>query len=187
LKFLIEGYTDAVTRKMTPVLKNQGVGSDPSLVDHVTVVIHSATTPFTALHSVTADLNLSGSVTAAIPLEYSGSSYYIAIQHRNALETWTAAPLLMGEGLTYDFTTSASQAYGANQKMIVPGTYAFYSGDINSDGYIDATDCALIVNDANLFAFGNLATDLNGDSYVDAFDGTFCDNNNMAAIMTITP
>ena len=43
-------------------------------------------------------------------------SYYLEITHRNSLETWSGLPqaAVTGGNYAYDFTTSASQAFGDN-------------------------------------------------------------------------
>ena len=49
--------------------------------------------------------------------------------------------------MTYNFTTSSSQAYGSNPQL--SGTrWTAFSGDVNQDGVIDGTDAGLIDNDA---------------------------------------
>lgn len=68
--------------------------------------------------------------------------------------------------LNYDFTTAVSQAYG-NNMVLVGSDYAFYSGDVNNDGFVDGADGLLIDNDAYNFVSGYVITDLNCDGTVD--------------------
>jgi len=123
------------------------------------------------------------------------SRYYIVIKHFNCIETWSK---YRGEVLNkitdeltpipvYSFTSSSSQAYGNN--MILKGTkYCIYSGDVNQDGIIDASDIALMDNDAFKFISGAyLPTDLNGDSIIDGSDLSISDNNALNFIAVITP
>ncbi|MBL7772952.1 MAG: hypothetical protein JNM95_08830 [Chitinophagaceae bacterium] len=70
----------------------------------------------------------------------------------------------------YDFSTSANQAFGSNQKDVEPGVWAIYSGDINQDGAIDVFDYLLQDTDIIASVSGYLPFDLNGDGSVDAFD-----------------
>jgi hypothetical protein len=55
--------------------------------------------------------------------------------------------------------------------------FAVYGGDVNRDGAVDATDVALIDNDAFGFLGGYLVTDLTGDNFVDGTDFAIADNN----------
>lgn len=78
---------------------------------------------------------------------------------------------------SYDFTTSAAQAFGSNLSQLEPNVWGIYSGDINQDGVIDGSDSTQLINDIENAAFGNLTTDLNGDGAVDNSDTTFFYNN----------
>ena len=73
------------------------------------------------------------------------TNYYIAVKHRNAVETWSKNTQAFSSGiLNYNFTTSAAQAYGDN--MILKLTkYCFFSGDVNQDGVVDLTDVGLLI------------------------------------------
>ncbi|MBK7254991.1 MAG: hypothetical protein IPI04_14070 [Ignavibacteria bacterium] len=87
----------------------------------------------------------------------------------------------------YDFTTSASQAYGNNLKL-KGSKYCAYSGDINQDGIIDASDLIKVYNDSYVGLTGRyIVSDLNGDSVVDASDISTTDNNVFAGILKIIP
>jgi hypothetical protein len=72
--------------------------------------------------------------------------------------------------LSYDFSTSASQAYEDNMREIEPGVFAFYQGDINQDTAIDNSDYDQLFPDIENSNFGVLPTDLNGDGAVDNSD-----------------
>ncbi|MEO6693630.1 MAG: hypothetical protein ABIY50_05125 [Ignavibacteria bacterium] len=111
--------------------------------------------------------------------------YYIVIRHFNSIETWSRAG---GEILnkisshlmavpTYNFTSAVTQAFGNN--LILKGSkYCIYSGDVNQDGIIDASDISFIDNDAFEFISGPyLPTDVNGDNIIDGSDLSIADNN----------
>ena len=68
-----------------------------------------------------------------------------------------------------------------------PIRYAFYSGDINQDGSIDASDLSAVDNGASVSASGYVAADVNGDSFVDAADQSIVDNNAFNSVSVITP
>jgi hypothetical protein len=98
-------------------------------------------------------------------------SYYVAVKGVNMIETWTATPQTIGTTpLSYDFSSSASQAYEDNMREIEPGVFAFYQGDINQDGAMDNSDFDQLFPDIDNSNFGVQATDLNGDGAVDNSD-----------------
>lgn len=108
-------------------------------------------------------------------------TYYIVAKHYNCVETWSKPG---GEttrdsivALTYDFTSARTQAYGNNMRL-KGGKYCFYSGEVDQDGFIDATDLARIDNEAYNFTVGDyLPEDLDGNGVVDAADFSVADNN----------
>jgi hypothetical protein len=115
------------------------------------------------------------------------ASYYIVVKHRNSLETWSANPVSLGATASYNFTDAASKAYGNNMKELESGVYGFYSGDINQDGFIEASDYAPLFNDNDAVAEGYLNTDLNGDGFVEAQDYPILFNNSDAVIELARP
>ena len=68
-----------------------------------------------------------------------------------------------------------------------PVRFALYSGDVNQDRTVDATDLSLIDNDAIGFLGGYLATDLTGDNFVDGTDFAIADNNAGNFVSAIRP
>ncbi len=106
-------------------------------------------------------------------------TYYIALKHRNGLETWSkdgGVALTTGATSNYDFTSSQSQAYGNN--LVLKGSkYCVYSGDVNHDRVIDAQDLSLVDNDALNYTTGYVSTDITGNRNVDAADLSIVDNN----------
>jgi len=86
----------------------------------------------------------------------------------------------------YDFTASASQAYGDNQNS-AGNNYVIYTGDVNLDGFVDGMDLMVIANDNDQFMMGYLVTDINGDGFVDGMDLMTTDNNNEMFVDVITP
>jgi len=177
LKLNIQGYYDADAHAMRAVMANQGVGSSTTDVDDVTVELRNSTTNALVV-STTARLKTDGTATATFVTAPSGS-FYIAVKHRNAIQTWSSAPQTVGATpLTYDFTTAANKAYGDNMIQLESGVYGFYSGDLNQDEAVDLFDFPLLLNDNDNFSSGYLSTDLNGDGAVDLFDFPLLLNNN---------
>ena len=91
--------------------------------------------------------------------------------------------------LNYDFTDEAFRAFGFNQKIVsnVPLLFGIYSGDVNRDGTVDATDVSIVDNDALNFVSGYVVTDLTGDYYVDGLDFLVADNNASLFVAVIQP
>ena len=186
LKLNIQGYYDADTHAMRPVMANQGVGTSTTDVDDVTVELRDSSTN-DLVASVTARLHTDGTATATFGTAPSGS-FYIAVKHRNAVQTWSAAPQTVGATpLTYDFTTAANKAYGDNMVELESGIYGFYSGDLNQDEVIDGSDSTDLINDIENYNFGFIATDLNGDGVIDGSDSTFLINNIENFIYSVHP
>ena len=117
--------------------------------------------------------------------------YYIEVTHRNALSTWSADPVtFVNSDASIAFSVNSIYAYGNNEIQVDNSpydVYAFYSGDVNQDGTIDATDVSAIDNDASNFVGGYVVTDLTGDDFVDGTDFAIADNNAANFVSAITP
>ncbi|MFH1120448.1 MAG: M28 family peptidase [Bacteroidota bacterium] len=170
--------------------KAQGTSGDQypgTVADQMTVELHEAAdynnVVYTA-HNV--DLNTNGAANLVIPAENSGS-YYVTIRHRNSIETTTALPVSFdGSDIIYNFTTTASQAYGSNLHQ-TGSEFVIFGGDVNQDGAVDTGDMTPVDNDAGSFAGGYLPTDINGDGTVDTGDITVIDNNAASFTGKATP
>ena len=68
-----------------------------------------------------------------------------------------------------------------------PTEFALYSGDLNDDGAIDASDISTVDNDSFNSLSGYVQSDVNGDDFVDATDIGIIDNNAFNAISLIRP
>jgi hypothetical protein len=113
--------------------------------------------------------------------------YYIVVKHRNAVETWSAAPQSFSSfSLNYDFTTSAAQAYGSNL-ILKGGKYCFWSGDVNQDGVVNLSDMIIVDNDNSHTATGYLNSDVNGDGVINLSDMIIVDNTNSKTISRQAP
>ena len=90
---------------------------------------------------------------------------------------------------SYNFTSDAAQAFGSNMKQTdtSPVRYGVYSGDIDQDGTIDATDLSTAENDAASSLTGYVSSDVTGDDYVDAGDLSIVENNASLGVNAITP
>ncbi len=169
LKVFIEGfYTGG--GQMTGVLS-------PAVCDTITVSLASSGSPYTILYTVKGTINPSGDGSFNFPGTAFGNSFYLVINHRNTLETWSATPLALPAAVNnYDFTTTAAQAYGSNL-IHLGGVYGIASGDVNQDGVINAGDLLNLENSLQLMTLGYYPQDLNGDNLVEAADFSLIENN----------
>jgi hypothetical protein len=154
--------------------------------DSVTVELHDAS----SLAQIDQDkelLSSSGTGTFTFHNAINGTNYYIAVKHRNSIETWSATtPSFTSGALNYDFTTAQSQAYGNNLTQF--GTkWCIYTGDINQDGYVNLTDLLAVNNDAYNQVTGYVETDLTGDLYTNLSDLIIVNNNAFAIVSKIVP
>ena len=147
--------------------------------DTITVQIRNFTSPYNVVETVNSFVNSNGEVLLTFLTVTQSVNYYIAVKHRNSIETWSSGAIQFSSNSSYDFTSGTAQAYGNNQKQIdtSPPEYGIYSGDVNQNGVIDGTDVSLIDNDAFNFETGYINTDLNNTLTVDASDLAIVDNN----------
>lgn len=119
----------------------------------------------------------------SIPL----GNYYLSINHRNSIETWSKLPQQFTLGsLTYDLTNSSDKAFGDNMKL--KGTkWCIFSGDVNQDGVVDLTDVAIVDTDNLNFVSGYVVSDVNGDQVSDLSDVALVDTNNLNFVSKVTP
>jgi hypothetical protein len=94
LTVIIQGYYDGISGNAA-VLQNAGVGTNATECDTIVVELRDALSPTTVVSSQTAVLGTNGQVSVTYPGSVTGNSYYIALLHRNAVQTWSAAPVTM--------------------------------------------------------------------------------------------
>jgi hypothetical protein len=177
--FMIQGYYDINTGNMQPVYLLSGVGVNPNEADLVTVSLHDASAPYAQVHTFSGVQNINGQISCTFPGSAVGNSYYIVLTNRNSIQTWSANPVLISSSTSYNFTSSAAQAYNSNQ-IDVSGTglFAIFNGDVNQDGVVDGLDFNDWETDNNNFAGGYVTTDFNGDGTVDGLDFLIWEPNN---------
>lgn len=176
LKIYLEGYYLG-SGQMQPVLMNQGIGSNSTDTDNITVELRKSTDG-TLRASKNVILKTNGTVT----VDFDGSvigNYFVVVKHRSSIQTWSSGlvtlnPLTVAN---YDFSTAASTAYGNNLKEIENGVFVVYGGDFNQDDIVDFFDNSVFEQDYDSFAIGYYNTDLNGDGIVDFFDYTIFEFN----------
>jgi hypothetical protein len=187
LTFLFQGMYDGAGG-MVPAMLNSGVsGALATDVDTVVVELRDQLSPTTVLASGTGIVNTSGQVSFTFPSGVIGQNGYIAVFHRNAVQTWSDV-MTFGSSNNYNFTTAANQAFGSNQVEVASGVWAFYSGDVApQDEVVDITDQSIIGNDILNFNSGYIVTDVSGDGVVDITDQSFVDNNILNFVGSIHP
>lgn len=154
----------------------------PDVVDWVYMELHDTTnasyiSDATMIDRRAAFLKKDGSVVGLdgiSPLVYAAeipvNNLYVVVWHRNHL------PVLSNFGVTevdllftYDFTTSADQAYGTDaQKGLPNGVFGMFGGDGNASGIVDLTDKIIWMNEAG--KAGYKAVDFNLDGQTDNKD-----------------
>lgn len=190
LALILQGYY-AGNHLMYPVLNRQGIFTWSNAVDSVTVELRKDSISFPLLGSYQGLLRRDGVLKAYFNSpELIGSSCYIAIKHRNSIETWSANPIMITSSCQYDFSHDATSAYGNNEALLsgtFPIRYAIYSGDINQEGNIDLIDNIQVENSSNQFEIGYQTTDLNGDGNVDLLDIPVLEENISNFIFSMHP
>ncbi len=173
LKILIEGFYEP----QTGIMKS----------DTVKVFLRSSTSPFNKIDSALSVVDSSGNADLYFLNAIAGVNYFISVEHRNSLETWSSSSIsFISNEAAYDFTSDASKAYGNN--MILSGSkYCIYSGDANQDKSIDATDVSNIANDASNYVQGFYETDINYDGIVDGTDFLIANNNAENYVIVLRP
>ena len=179
IKVIPQGYYNSISRKL-------------NMRDTAEAFLHTSSSPYDVIDSAVSVID-SVSFTGSFKFPNASSGiYYIVLKHRNTIETWSRSggeTFTSGTIMNYDFTNAPSKAYGSNMIQVdaSPLLYAIFSGDVNQDGTIDATDVSSIDNDAANFVTGYIPTDLTGDNFVDGSDFAMADNNAANFISVVRP
>lgn len=162
-KILIEGRYNSVSGRMIP--------------DTIKIKLRNSAPPYNIVDSAIAASDSLGNCIFSFSAVQNGVNYYIVVNHRNSIDTWSSSGVTFSSNsLYYDFTVSASQAYGNNLKQ-KGSKFCVYSGDVNKDDIVDLTDLIFIYNKASKFTSGYTQGDLNGDEIVDLTDLILTYNN----------
>lgn len=147
-----------------------------SKFDTIRVYLSKVSTPTSFVDSA---VSMEGISLSTFNRSNTNGNYFISVKHRNSIKLWSNPIYLEFDSnrtVTYDFTTIKSNTLYNNTKL-VNGKYRMFSGDVNQDGIIDASDLSLVENDAMNSLEGYVNTDLNNDSLVDATDLSIVENN----------
>ncbi|HNP99253.1 MAG TPA: hypothetical protein PKK99_09370, partial [Bacteroidia bacterium] len=193
VKAFIQGYYQS-GNPMNAALFNSGISASPTDCDTLTVCLIDPSM-LISMECFQGILQTDGNLVCTFSGAYSGNSFYLRVTHRNSLETWSADPVQINDGDTYDFTTSDLQAYSSNMVNVDPGTFALWSGDVSDfgsnlgiqDGFVESSDYGAIENDSQNFAFGYNYTDITGDGLVESSDYSMIENNSQLFIIASHP
>ncbi len=169
----------------------------PLLCDTIIAELHNSVSPYSLQFSDSSIVNVYGNAVFNFPYTSFGNSYYIVLRHRNALETWSASPVLFNDTVVYySFTDSLSQAYGNNLFDLGDGNFALWSGDISSgninsygyqDGFIQYRDYFYMEQALFVTLLGYTPADLNGDGVVESFDYMLMENSYYYLLTSMHP
>lgn len=161
--------------------------SDLMIPDTVRVYLRNSVSPYNLIDSSVQLSDNSGYSNSIFSDGKNSTGYYIVIKHRNSIETWSESPeQFLLNNLEYDFTMDSSSAFGNN--LVLKGSkYCIYSGDVNQDGIVDASDITFIDNNTYNFIIGYESSDLNGDGITDLADILIGENNAFNIIVSVKP
>jgi hypothetical protein len=185
--FLQGYYTGSGTQNST--LSIVGISGDVTASDTIEVDLWNALNLANPLpdFSQKGILHSNGTVTLTYRNVNSGS-YYIALKHRNSVETWSATPLNINSStVTYNFASSQASAFDNNLADMHDGNFAIFTGDINQDGAVDGSDFLLLDPSIQNGDGGYAVGDLTGDGAVDGFDFLSIDPNIQIGIGAARP
>lgn len=178
INYIMQGFYNTSTNRL-------------NMKDTISVFLRNASSPYAIVDSAKGKIDSVNFVKSFAMNKAGSGSYYIAIKHRNTIESWSAVPVSFTNGgkTSYSFITAASQAYGSNmiQVNISPSRYAGYSGDVNQDGTVDLSDIVICFNDASAFVTGYVKSDVTGDNITSLSDVLISYNNSASFISKITP
>ncbi|MBL7765211.1 MAG: right-handed parallel beta-helix repeat-containing protein [Chitinophagaceae bacterium] len=188
LKFYIQGFYDVAVGSMRTVLFNQGEEAiQTANCDSVKIELHHASSPYALFEDYVGIVDTAGHILCNFSPAVLGNSYYIVVRHRNAVETWSAAPVTMTSLTTYNFSTGNAQSFGPNQFEVLPNIWALFSGDIDQSGGIDGDDFNLLDPDIQSGNGGYLSTDLDGSGGIDGDDFNIFDPNAQIGVGAFMP
>ena len=163
------------------------VTGDNAIVDWVLIELRDPTNAANVLYTRSALVQKDGGVVdldGVSPVVFNNASigsYFIGVKHRNHLRIRTQNTVSLSASITdLNLTNNSVSLVGSNPLILletiatVP-VYAMYSGDLNANGSIDATDRSDAWNSRNLTGYNINDCSLNGT--VDATDRSNTWNN----------
>ena len=178
---------------MKSILFDLGLSTDATATDSITINLWNAgnlsnSNPNFSLKPI---LHSDGSANIILPESVIGGNYYVALKHRNSIETWSANSINLGEINNYDFTNAIVKAFGDGinppMKSLGGSIFGLYSGDSNQDGTVDGSDMNDVDNGTVAGDFGYNNSDVNGDGATDGLDMNIVDNNTQLGLFYSRP
>jgi hypothetical protein len=191
ISLLLEGFFNGTGGMIKVQQSTDGESSfnmfPGATTDTLTVKLANASEPYSTVFSAKGvPVNTSGNISiSSVPSSLTGN-YYIIIDHRNHIETWSQVVSFAGATINYNFTDNASKAWG-NNLIHLGSYYCIYAGDVNNDEYVDGFDIVTVFNLNKKGGYGYQLSDVNGDGFVDGFDLVKVFNNNKKGVGMITP
>ncbi len=103
IKVFLQGFYNG-SSEMAAVLHNAALHSDPLAVDSIEIRLYSSVSPYNLVYSRNALLKTNGTASINFPPSMNGELVYIALRHRNSLETWSKTPVLLNTNCSFYFT-----------------------------------------------------------------------------------
>lgn len=104
LKMFIEGFYLG-GGQMQAVLHNENPNLPSNYCDSITVNLYQQNPPYNLVASKNAIVLTDGSALLQFPSDLASSSYFIALSHRNSIETWSKYPVpFTNSTINFDFT-----------------------------------------------------------------------------------
>lgn len=191
-RVLIQGYYSGggfMETAGSGTLFVSGESADPTDSDTLSISIMEAASPYNHVETQKGIMKTNGNISVTFSSAVvAGNSYWVKINHRNSVETWSAAPIVISSVTSYLFTTAATQAFADNMvETFDQMGFAIYSGDINQDGSVDGSDFLDLDPSIQNGDGGYAVGDLNGDGSVDGSDFLVLDPNIQNGIGAAVP
>jgi hypothetical protein len=76
----------------------------PNVCDTIKISLANNVSPYNILYTEDAVIDINGNGTVQFPLAAAGLNYYVVINHRNSITTWSKSPLFISDNMIFDLT-----------------------------------------------------------------------------------
>ena len=104
LKAFFEGFYTGGGLMQAVLYNNDPVLFPSNYCDSIIVMLHEANAPYNIVASKQTVLLTNGTALVQFAGSLINGSYYIVLQHRNSIETWSKMPVTFGSNTSFDFT-----------------------------------------------------------------------------------
>ncbi len=193
IKLIVQGYYNIFTNTMDKTQDMDGDHFTGAICDSISVSLAQASNPYTIIKTFNTTFDTTGITTTINVPGTDISPYFIIINTRNTIETWSSVPVSFNtDSINYDFTNDVSKAFGDNLIQVSTNKFAAYSGDISGilgikDGIINIWDLEEVFNAMNditgTLDLGYVISDITGNANVDIIDlSKVFDNVNLGVV-----